>query len=331
MDKPITLTLKNLIIAAALAVLTWLLIQIHGVLLLIFIALLLALVLEPAVEGLHKMKVPRSLAVFLTLFTIIGVVGALLTFSVTPAINQTILFIDQFPKLLGGLVGSVPIDKAVSSFSDTLVSQVASTSNSLIKITVDVFNAVLTFITVIFFSAYILIDMENLRALFIGVFRRTSQQQMVKETMDEIQQKLGGWVRGQLLLMIIVGAAVFVGLSLLRVEYVLPLAVISGLTEIIPIIGPMIAVIPAAIVGFAISPIVGVGVVGLFVLIHQLEGNLIVPKVMEKSVGFNPLVTMVVILTGGKLLGITGVLIAVPVTLVAKIVIQNILVSTHSA
>lgn len=331
MDKPLTLTPKTLLIAISSVVLFLLLVQIRGVLILLFVALLLALVLEPAVVKLQQKKVPRSLAVVLILVLLLGGLGTLLVVSIAPAINQTILFIERFPQLLSTLVGSVAIDNAIKNFGNTLVTQVAATSDSLIKVTIDIFNGLLTLLSVVFFSAYILVDFENLRALFIGAFRKTPQKELARKVLDDIQQRLGGWVRGQLLLMFLVGVGVFVGLSLLQLDYVLPLAIIAGILELVPIIGPILSLIPAAVVGFSVSPMIGLGVVGLFVLVQQLEGNLIVPKVMQKSVGFNPLITMIVLLIGGKLMGLVGVLLAIPVTLIIKIIATNILDSTHSS
>jgi len=253
------------------------------------------------------------------------VVGGLLTFSLTPIVNQTTQFISQFPKLLKSVVGSVSIDTAISNIGNAVVSQVASTSDSIIKITLAGFEAVLTAMSVLFFTAYILIDMENLRRLFLGLFKREDQNKMVAGVLEEIQLRLGGWLRGQIVLMLVIGIGTYVGLSLLRLDYVLPLAIIAGFLEIVPILGPILSAVPSVVVGFAVSPLVGLGVLGWFILLQQLENNLIVPKVMQKSVGFNPLITMVVILIGAKLLGMAGALLAVPITLVVAIIIKNIL------
>ena len=325
MDKPITLTPNNLIIGLSVVALAWLLVQVETIIILLFVSLLLALVLEPAVIWQTKRKVPRSIAVILTMLSIVLVVGGLLTFSLTPIVNQTTQFISQFPKLLKSVVGSVSIDTAISNIGNAVVSQVASTSDSIIKITLAGFEAVLTAMSVLFFTAYILIDMENLRRLFLGLFKREDQNKMVAGVLEEIQLRLGGWLRGQIVLMLVIGIGTYVGLSLLRLDYVLPLAIIAGFLEIVPILGPILSAVPSVVVGFAVSPLVGLGVLGWFILLQQLENNLIVPKVMQKSVGFNPLITMVVILIGAKLLGMAGALLAVPITLVVAIIIKNIL------
>ncbi|HHH14267.1 MAG TPA: AI-2E family transporter, partial [candidate division WWE3 bacterium] len=115
-----------------------------------------------------------------------------------------------------------------------------------------------------------------------------------------------------------------IGLVALGVNYALSLALIAGILEIVPIIGPIIATIPALIVGFAVSPIKGLGVLGLYILIQQLENNLIVPKVMQKAVGFNPLITMTAILIGGSLFGVLGALLSIPVTIIIVILFKHL-------
>ena len=117
--------------------------------------------------------------------------------------------------------------------------------------------------------------------------------------------------------MLLIGIVTYFGLLLLGVPYPLALAVIAGLLEVIPILGPIISVIPAVIVAWSlVSPISAVGVIGLYILIQQLESNLIVPKVMQKVIGFNPLVTLIGFMIGAKLLGLTGAILAIPLTII---------------
>ena len=126
-----------------------------------------------------------------------------------------------------------------------------------------------------------------------------------------------------MILVLIIGVMTYVGLSLLRVNYALPLAVIAGILEIIPMIGPLISAVPAVLVGFAASPILGLGVVALFVLVQQFENTIVVPRVMKKAIGLDPILTMLTILVGGRLFGVMGALLSVPVTLVVIIVLKH--------
>ena len=119
---------------------------------------------------------------------------------------------------------------------------------------------------------------------------------------------------GQILLMLIIGVLTYIGLFFLDVKYALTLALIAGLFELIPYVGPFIALIPAAILAFIQAPLLGLLVVILYVVIQQLENYVIVPQVMKKTVGLNPIVIIIVMLIGAKLAGVIGIILSVPLT-----------------
>ena len=135
---------------------------------------------------------------------------------------------------------------------------------------------------------------------------------------DQLEESLGGWVRAELILMVIVGVMTYIGLVLLRVPFALPLAMIAGILEIIPNIGPTLSAIPAIIVAITIQPLMAVGVLALYVMVQVMENNFIVPQVMSKAIGVNPLVTIVALLIGFELAGVTGAVLAVPSVLIIK-------------
>ena len=126
--------------------------------------------------------------------------------------------------------------------------------------------------------------------------------------------------------MVIIGVATWIGLTLLRIEFALPLAVLAGLLEIIAIIGPIVAAVPAIIIALVQfgSPVPALGVAALYILIQQLENNLIVPKLMEKAVGVHPLVIILALLIGGSLFGIIGAALAVPIAATTQVLIEDI-------
>ena len=134
-------------------------------------------------------------------------------------------------------------------------------------------------------------------------------------------------MRGQLLLMLAIGLATFLGLILLGIPYALPLAILAGLLEIIPTLGPIIAAIPSIIIGFGISPFIGFAVAFLALLVQQLESYFLVPKVMEKSVGVSPIVTLLALAVGAKLAGIAGVFISMPVLITSQVLLKEYLSS----
>jgi predicted PurR-regulated permease PerM len=168
------------------------------------------------------------------------------------------------------------------------------------------------------------LDYPNIKKMFLGLYNKGSEKR-VAALIGEIEEKIGGWLRGQVFLMFIVGLASFVGLTLLQIDYALSLAVIAGFLEIVPLIGPIVSFIPAAIVASAKSPLAVLLVAVLYILIQQLESNLVIPKVMQKVVGFAPIVTLIAIMIGGKLFGVLGALLSLPTTLMGYLVIRSLL------
>lgn len=323
MDKNVIISTRTILSVLVLLGLLWVAIQIKAVILILFLAFVVALGLFPLVEWLQDKGLPKVLAVILTLASVGGAFISLVGLAFSPLISQTRLLIQQLPVLVES-VTTPALEKYLSDISSILTQQIAAGSNNVIQITVGAASGLVTAIMIFFLAGYLMMDMESIHTSLINVFPKNLRK-LVENAYLEIEHRLGSWLRGQLLLMLIIGLTSFVGLTILQVDFALSLAVLSGLLEIIPGIGPVVATVPAAIVGFAISPVTGFGVLALFLLVQQVENNLIVPKVMEKTVGFNPIVTIIALLVGGKLFGLMGAILAIPVTLVLIIVIKNVL------
>jgi predicted PurR-regulated permease PerM len=150
------------------------------------------------------------------------------------------------------------------------------------------------------------------------------QQEFSINLIDKIQKKMGQWVLGQLILSLSIFVVTFIGLSLLHVKYALFLAMLAGLLEVIPYIGPVLSAVPAIFFAIIQSPTLGVAVLVLYILVQKAEGYILVPKIMQKKVGVSPLVVLVAILVGFKLGGILGLLLAVPLAGAITVVIQEL-------
>ena len=160
----------------------------------------------------------------------------------------------------------------------------------------------------------------------MGYFFGDEKKKLLGDVVDEIEKRLGGWARGEFALMFVVGLATYIGLSLLGIPFALPLAVLSGLLEIIPLLGPIISAIPGVIIGFGISPLTGIGVAAMAFLIQQLENYILVPKIMQNSVGVSPIVTLIALAVGARLAGITGMIISVPMVITLQVIAKNYLI-----
>ena len=136
--------------------------------------------------------------------------------------------------------------------------------------------------------------------------------------------RLGGWVSGQILLCVIIGSISWVGLTLIGVPYAVVLALIAGIMEAVPNIGPIIAAVPAVIIAALYSPWQALLVAILYIVIQQLENYIIVPRVMSRAVELHPLAVLLALMVGGELMGVLGAVLAVPVTAAISVIVDEI-------
>jgi predicted PurR-regulated permease PerM len=149
---------------------------------------------------------------------------------------------------------------------------------------------------------------------------------LVEQIWTDVEFTLGSYIRGQTVLMGVIGLAALAGLALLGVPYAPAQAVIAGLTEFIPVVGPYLGAIPAILVAFTVSGETALLVAGWYLLIQQLEGHILVPQVMKRTVGLNPLVVIIALVVGGLLNGIVGALLAVPVAGALQVIARHLLI-----
>jgi predicted PurR-regulated permease PerM len=186
--------------------------------------------------------------------------------------------------------------------------------------------------TVLLFTMafYWLTSREQTLALLLLLSPKT-QRQRVHAIWNDIEFRLGAYVRGQVILMVIIGVSSYLGLVALGVPYAPALALIAGITEAIPIVGPLIGAVPAVIVGFTVSPLTGILVALLYGVIQALENNVLVPKVMSSNVGLNPLVIIIAIVAGSTLNGAIGAVMAIPLAGALQVLAQHIWVTPSLA
>ena len=180
------------------------------------------------------------------------------------------------------------------------------------------------FFSVLILSIYMSIDWENVKSRFALLFKEEHREK-VGRVMSEVEIKIGVWLRGQLILMISIGVLSYIGLRIVGVQFPLALAIMSGLFEIVPIIGPVFSAIVAALVAVVDSPVRALLIVLVFAMIQQVEGNVLVPKVMEKVSGISPIIILIAILIGTNLFGIMGAIAAIPVLMIGSIILRSVL------
>jgi len=323
MPKKIEISHRTIVFTVFFLISLWILYQIRFILLSLFIAFVLMTALNQLVEKLTGLKIPRSFAVIIIYVVLLSLLSLAVGGLVPILVDQTGVLLNQFPDYLR-ILGLKDID--ASNFQQQL-GQIGLGPSNVLKIGLSIFNNFLSVVTILILTFYLLVERKDLhRHLSSVISNRESEK--TETLLNQLETSLGGWVRAEIVLMTVIGFLTYIGLSVLGIDYALSLAILAGLLEIVPNLGPTIAAVPAVVIGLAISPLTGLAVVALYFLIQQLENTLIVPKIMQKAVGFNPIVTLIVIMIGLKLGGPLGALLSVPFTLLIKILISEFLPET---
>lgn len=298
----------------------WVLVQIKDILLLLFISFILMSALSTVVDNIEKMRVPRALTILLIYIIVLSVLGIVGSVIFPPLVTQSVKLISKLPDFINSVLPDSRID------IETIIQQVIPVGEGVVRFSVGIFSNFITIITLLVFTFYFLLERKKLEddlINFIGI----DAGKKIFSVITEVEIKLGAWTRGELALMTIIGITTYIGLIILKIDYALPLAIFAGILEIVPIIGPIISAVPAVLVAFSVSPGLALVVVVLYTLIQQLENHLIVPTVMRKAVGLRPLVTILALMIGGRLAGVGGALLAIPILLTLQVVVGNLLKS----
>jgi predicted PurR-regulated permease PerM len=322
MPRKIEVSHRTIIFAILVLLSLGLIFILRDLILELFVALLLMTILEPLVTKLSKHKIPRVVSVLVIYILVIAVVTGTISLIVPTVVEQTTSFLNALP----GYLSNVGV---TSTFSSDILNSLASNAGlapgAIFQFTFSVVNSFIAVLTVLIFAFYMLVSRGRLED-HLGVFFGEEKKKEIGDIIDSLEKKLGGWARGELALMLSIGAATYIGLIILGIPFALPLSILAGILEIIPFIGPIIAAVPSVLIGFGISPLIGLGVAALTFLIHELEGYILVPKIMEKSTGVSPLVTLIALVAGAKLAGIVGAIISIPVVITFQVLAKKYLV-----
>lgn len=309
----------------------WLIYSIYDILLLLFIAYIIMAAVNPLVAQLEEKNWPRWAAILSVFGVSIIVLGVFFGLIFAPFLNQTQRLITLFPSFLedslanidlGDLWGLDSTSLDLQSIVQNLSSQLTSVPGDIIRFGANVFGGALNLITVVIFSFYLAQERGRVHDGIVEIIPYEPKKK-IRELLHQVDTRLGSWLRGQFILMFIIGVVTYIGLIIVDIPFALPLAVIAGLLEIVPIIGPIISSIPAILIGLAISPFHALTVLLLYTLIQQLESSIIVPKVMHESVGLDPIIIILALMIGGRLAGPIGALLAVPLAVVVMIIYRE--------
>jgi predicted PurR-regulated permease PerM len=339
-ERPSTgksLILYAIWMTAVAAVLLWTAYLVRHVLLLIYVSGLLAIGFSPIVRLIERQKVlpigtriPRWLAILVLYVAILGTLTAI-GFMIVPAV------VDQGQQLWKALPGMFErgqdflIQKGILKEHLTLREAMAAAPvagrgeavGTVIGAMVGVAGGLFGLLTILILTFYILVDADNLREAMLRLFPARTRSQAATASRD-ITVKVSAWLGGQLVLGAIIGITSAIGLWLMGIPFFYVLALISAIGELIPVVGPILAAIPAVAVASSVSLNKVLLVMVFFIVQQQFENHVLVPKVMERQVGVSAVTVIVALLVGGNLLGILGAILAVPTAAILQVLIYEL-------
>lgn len=333
-DDPRALIRYGLIATVFTAAIAWTLYQVRDTLLLVYVATLVAIGLSPLVDTIERhhvaarLRLPRwgaILAIYLLLAAALVSIGALVF---PPLVTQARELWAAAPELLHRAQLWL-IQRGLLSREITVMEAVQQAPGGTDAVTT-VFGAVwgivggvFGVVTILIVAFYMLVDSANIVRTFVLAFPK-SERSRVSAACGDVSRKVSAWLAGQLFLAIIIGSTAAIGLGLMGVPYFYVLALIAGIGELIPIVGPLLSAIPAIAVAFSVSPALALGVLLFFIAQQQFENHLLVPRVMSRQVGVSPVIVIIALLTGGSLLGVIGAILAVPTAAILHVIYQKV-------
>ncbi len=335
-ESPRRLIVWTIAIASLAVVLLWALYQVTGVLLRVYVSAILAIGLSPAVRLLERQhllpigtrRLPRWLAILLIYLAFLGTVVGIGMLVIPPLIDQMRELGRNAPHMIDRLQAFL-LERHVIDHKFTWREAVqqapdaTSTLDTVYSALSGIVGGIFGLFTILILTFYLLIESDDVLTGFLQLFPR-ERRPRVAMICRQIAVKVSAWLVGQLMLGALIGATAGIALWLLGVPYFYVLALIAGVGELIPIVGPVLSAIPAMAVAFTVSPITALWVGLFWILQQQFESHVLVPRIMSTRVGVSAATVIVAIMTGGSLLGVVGVILAVPTAAILQVVFQEI-------
>ena len=309
--------------ALLIVALTWFVIQTHSIWVSFFLSYVVTSALTPFVKYLQSRRFPKLLSILIPYVFGIVIIVSLVGVIINSFVPEIQIFVKSFPRIIEESSRSLgyPInEKTIQSY---ISSDFNAVGKNAIDVTTKVFGGIFSLITVLFVSFYLLWYHNAFHEWIANLFDGR-QKLEVTNLLEQIDDRLGAWARGQLLLSFLISISITISLSFLGIPFAVPLGIMAGLLEFIPTLGPTLAAIPSIIVALTISFSTALTVVLLYIVIQFLENHILVPNIMQKAVGINPVLVIIGIGLGATLMGIPGALLAVPFISFLAVLIKGI-------
>lgn len=307
--------------------------QINGILLIVFISFLLAAALDPIVDYLQRLRLPRSLAVVIVYIILLLMVGIFATKIITMIAAQ----IGDIAQNVGSFVtnltrgGNFPFAQQVQPYLDqfyrtldlqTATSQIQNAlqlvAGQLLSVSIGLLNLIIVLVLTFFMTVE-----EQAIQDFVNSLVPSKYNKYISTRLGAIKDQIGYWLRGQFLVSVIAAVLTYIPLAAMGINYALTLSVIAGICLVIPVIGRVFAWVIAFPIVFNQDPWLALWMTVTYLILQQIENNYIVNVVMSKAVGLSPIIIIIAMLIGSQYLGILGLILAIPIATIVAIFVKD--------
>jgi predicted PurR-regulated permease PerM len=318
------------------------LLRVLDLIFLLLIGILLATAIDPAARRLRRLGLNRPASILSIYLLVAVIIGTMLAFIIPPLVAQATDFATNLPRVADHLERRYGVsDKEwIRNISHNAAEKLREWSSNppdisgvikdqALNVVSSVFGALLSVVTVILISFYWMTERTLIRRALLS-FAPVERRERINEIWSHIETKLGHWFRAQLILCGIIGVASGIAFFILDVQYWPLLAIFAGVTEIIPILGPWIGGIPAVLLALTDGPVKALIVAAFIIVLQQVEGNILVPRIQGDAIGLSPLTVILAILAGTSLAGPIGGILAVPIAAIIQVIIQDLVIARQT-
>jgi predicted PurR-regulated permease PerM len=317
--------------------LLWALYLVRAPLLLIYVSALFATGLAPLVSFIERQRVmtiskrrlPRPVAILLIYASVIGLIVSIGVAVLPPMVEQSQQFWKELPQYMDQAqqrLASWGLISPDASFKDLLQQAPAGSGDAVTMVIGTLWGLVggiFGLVSILLLTFYFLVESRDVLNLFVRLFPKRDRAR-VSDVCELIGEKISAWLGGQMLLGLIIGTMTAIGYFFMGVPYFFVLAVIAGIGEMIPMVGPLLSAVPAVGVALTVSPALALGVAVYCLVLQLIENNVLVPKVMGQTVGLNAVTVIMSLAIGSELLGFVGALLAVPTAAIVQVLFEEL-------
>lgn len=336
---------KVTLVVLGLATLAYFVTMISDILVVFFVAFLLAAAMEPTIDSLSKWRIPRGVAVIFFYLVTLAVIGFIVS-TIVPILAQQVselaVHMGVYLKDLAQGKHALPLPSRLQPYVTQFLSSVnvhdlagqvesdlQAIAGQLLTLGGNIWEVIKVishgFINtvLVLVLAYFMVTERHAVDSFLFALVPVRHEEYVAAKIQLVQKKIGFWLRGMLIMMLSMGVVVYIGLLIFGIQYAAVLAIIAGLMELVPVAGPLIAWAVAVPIVLNQSSFAIVSVTFLYFIAQQFEGHVLVPVVMKRVVGLNPIIILFALLVGARFLGLLGAVLSVPVATMLHIFLHD--------